>query len=50
MGKSAMASRALMNVRFDVADWHFTIFGRTAEIGRNRANADLSPRSAANDL
>jgi hypothetical protein len=30
--------------------WQLTIFGCTAEIGRNRANADLAPSSAANDL
>jgi hypothetical protein len=34
----------------DVWIWHLAIFGCTAEIGRNRANADLAPSSAANDL
>ena len=43
------ASAALLSRR-NVRIWHFTSFGCTAEIGRDRANADLAPSSAANDL
>jgi hypothetical protein len=38
------------NGKCHVRIWRFTIFGCTAEIGRDRANADLAPSLAANAL